>query len=120
MAKYILFLLALGCGLACGPGAECVGDCTFDLEVDIGILIYQPADFNGRRVRVRVPAHALRVQDDTLRIRLRDIERDVPIQEPGLRHIQTFATGTVYLYFTVNGRELTLTGIRRQKGEDKP
>ena len=31
MAKYILFLLALGCGLACGPGAECVGDCTFDL-----------------------------------------------------------------------------------------
>lgn len=106
-----ILLLAVFILPGCRSG-KCIGDCTFDMDVDIGLLMYQPSDFNNTCVRLKIPPEALAVHDDHIMVSYRGIETRLQAEGLLLREIQDLPDSEIFLYLSIADGSMILKGMR--------
>ncbi len=109
--KFLAVLLLLNVMLFSCTERNCIGDCSFDISADIGLLIHQPADFNNTRVKIKIPSGSLSVAEGMVLIKYRDIEKKIPAKEAILTAVESLPEKDVNLFFDISGGIMTLSGI---------
>ncbi len=95
----------------CCTESICIGDCSFDISVDTGLLIYQPSDFNNTRVRIKVPGKSFTVSDGEGRVKYRDIDSRIPVDTAIMNDIRDLPDADIYLYIQITEGSMVLRGI---------
>lgn len=113
LVKYLFYfcILFLFFVQGCEKGI-CIGDCSFDMDVDIGLFIHQPSDFNNTRVRVKIPASAVTIKDNTLHVVYRNINRHIHLHSSVSDEFTEFHSKEIYLFISIMDGEMLIKGIR--------